>query len=161
MSDPADVCARLVRALRPGGMLAVEDIDYGGAFCWPASEAYQRSIALYSEVARARGRDPDIGRRLPALLDGAGCQDVRPLVVQLAGFGPGEQQRDIKLVMCVTTELIAGSAVAEGLTTGEEIEGVVDELYRLAADDRTFMSLPRLVQAWGRRPSDPHGLRAP
>jgi hypothetical protein len=158
MSDPVGVCDRLVRALRPGGVLAVEDVDFGGTFCWPASEGYARSVALYSDTARARGGDPDIGRRLPGLLAGAGCRDVRTSIVQPAGFGPGEQQRDVRLITGVTMETIADSAVAEGLATREELERLVNELYRLADDEGTFMSLP---PGLGRRPTDALGLRAP
>jgi ubiquinone/menaquinone biosynthesis C-methylase UbiE len=42
MPDPAAACRRLARAVRPGGLLAVEDIDFSGAFCHPWSEAYRR-----------------------------------------------------------------------------------------------------------------------
>jgi SAM-dependent methyltransferase len=151
MSDPGGVLGLLVRALRPGGVIAVEDIDYSATFCRPESEAYRRSVRLYSEIARARGGDPEIGLRLPHLLGESGCEDVRAAVFQRAGFGQDAHER-VKLVMAVTAETFADSAVADGFATAEEMEPLVDELYRLAADPNTFMSLPRIVQAWGRRP---------
>jgi hypothetical protein len=36
----------------------------------------------------------------------------------------------------------------------DEVEAIVDDLFRLAADGETVMSAPRMVQAWGRRPID-------
>jgi hypothetical protein len=50
-------------------------------------------------------------------------------------------------------EAIADAVIAAGLATGEEIEGIVDELHRLARDETTVMSTVRIVQAWGRKPA--------
>jgi SAM-dependent methyltransferase len=161
MPDAGRVLTLLVRALRPGGVIAVEDIDRSGMFCRPESEAYRRSVALYSETARNRGGDPDIGLRLPGLLVESGCEDVRATVFQLAGFGQEPHDRDVKLVIPVTTETIADAAIEEGFATDEEMKRLVDELYRLAADPHTFMSLPRMVQAWGRRPAEPPAAVSP
>ena len=46
-------------------------------------------------------------------------------------------------------ENIAESAILEDLTTREEVDEVVGELYRIARDDVTLVSLPRVVQAVG------------
>jgi hypothetical protein len=50
-------------------------------------------------------------------------------------------------------ENIADAAIAEGLTTAEEVSQIVDSLYEYAQDPDTFSGVPRVVQAWGRRPS--------
>jgi hypothetical protein len=50
-------------------------------------------------------------------------------------------------------EAIADAVVAAGLATGEDIEWIVDELYRLAGEETTVMSTVRIVQAWGRKPA--------
>jgi hypothetical protein len=48
-------------------------------------------------------------------------------------------------------ENIAGALVGERLASREQVDGIVDELYALASDGRTVMSVPRVVQAWGSR----------
>jgi SAM-dependent methyltransferase len=148
LTDPAGACERLLAAVRPGGRLAVEDIDYGGCFCHPESPAFQRYCEWYTAAARRRGCDPDIGRRLPELLEGAGFEDVEVSVVQPVGRRPGDE----KLAVALTMENIADSVVSEGVAEREEIEPVVEELFRLAADARTTMSYPRIVQVTARRP---------
>jgi hypothetical protein len=60
-------------------------------------------------------------------------------------------ERHVKLAGPLTLEAIADSAIAQGLATREEIEAVVDELYRLASDTTTVRAIPRVVQAWGYR----------
>jgi hypothetical protein len=151
LADPGAAAARIAAGLRPGGVLIVEDIDFTGSFCHPPNAAYDRYAQLYTEAAWARGVDPNVGPRLPQLLVAAGCKGVRVNVVQPAGMTPEGHEGDVKLVSPLTLENIADSAVAEGLVTRDEIDAVLDELYRLASDTTTVLAIPRIVQAWGYR----------
>jgi SAM-dependent methyltransferase len=151
LADPGAATARIAAGLRPGGVLIVEDIDTTGSFCHPANPAYERYAELYTRAAWARGVDPNIGPRLPQLLVAAGCKRVRVNVVQPTGMTPEGHEGDVKLVSPLTLENIADSAMAEGLATRDEIEAVLDELYRLASDATTVLAIPRIVQAWGYR----------
>ena len=65
LADPAAALVKLRASLRPGGILAVEDIDLAGYFCEPEPPAFRRFVELYTQVARRRGGDPELGRRLP------------------------------------------------------------------------------------------------
>lgn len=147
LSDPDGAVTRLVSHIRPGGTLVTEDIDFGGSYTWPESDAYRRFHQLYLRVVDRRGGDPHIGRRLPLLLAGGGLEEVEMNVVQ-----PMATRGDAKLLNPMTLENIADAAVRDGLASPEEIGSVVDELYRFAADPGTIAGLPRIVQAWGRRP---------
>jgi SAM-dependent methyltransferase len=147
LTDPAAALAWIFTRLRPGGLAVVEDIDFTGHFCWPDSASFRRYVALYSDVVRRRGADPDIGPRLPGLLVDAGFGDVQTNVVQAAGI-----DGDVKLIAAITMENIAAPVLTAGLVSRDELDAIVDELYAVAGDGRTFMSLPRVVQAWGRRP---------
>ena len=146
LDDPAATVAAFQRQLRPGGVLAVEDIDFSGYFTHPPCGAFARYCALYCATVRRRGGDPDIGPRLPGLLKQAGFQHVRTCVVQPIGM-VGE----VKLLNPLTMENIAGAVLEDGLATREEIDRLVSELYAFAADPDTVAGSPRVVQAWGRR----------
>ncbi|MGH8906661.1 MAG: hypothetical protein ACRD0K_09125 [Egibacteraceae bacterium] len=63
---------RLVGLARVSGVVVIEDVDFGGAFCHPADPAVQRFGALHQQLIRRRGGDPEIGRRLPLMLQDAG-----------------------------------------------------------------------------------------
>jgi SAM-dependent methyltransferase len=151
LADPEALAARIAGALRPGAVLIVEDIDFTGSFCHPTSAAYDRYVELYTHAAWARGVDPNIGPRLPQLLVAAGCERVGVNVVQPAGMTPDGHERDVKLVTPLTLENIADAAIAADLTTQEEIDALVAELYRLAHDTTTVLAFPRIVQSWGYR----------
>ena len=126
LTDPAAACERLFAAVAPGGRIAVEDIDYSGCFSHPESAAFQRYCEWYTEAARRRGCDPDIGPRLPELLDGAGFEDLELSVVQPIGREPGDE----KLAVALTMENIADSVASEGVAEREEIEPVVEDAAR-------------------------------
>ncbi len=147
LSDPSLALARMCALLRPGGALVVVDIDCTGHFCYPDNPAFRRYVQLYTDVARARGCDPNIGRRLPSLIRAAGLADLEINVVQPAGFGG-----DVKLIAPITLEAVADGVIAEGLCTAEELAQTIDDLYAFAADNESVMSMPRVVQVWARKP---------
>ena len=148
LSDPAGAVNALRRHLRPGGLVAVEDIDFDGSVAFPPSPALTRYRELYCAVVRKRGGDPNIGPRLPLLLDAAGFEDVGVNVVQPLGT-----HGDVKLINALTMENIADAAIGDGLATREEADAIVRELYEFAADPHTITGLPRVVQSWGRVPA--------
>jgi SAM-dependent methyltransferase len=146
LGDPAKGLAALCARLAPGGVIVVEDIDFSGHFCYPDSPAFRRYVALYAQVVARGGGDPNIGPRLPALMGAAGLADIFMNVVQPAGIS-GEA----KLVGPITLEAIADSVLNAGLATREELNETVDDLYAFAAADGTLLSIPRIIQVWGRR----------
>lgn len=148
LRDPGAAVAALYDHVRPGGAIAVEDIDCSGHFTYPESRAFDRYLELYCATVGRRGGDPNIGPRLPALLMEAGFEDVGAAVAQPIGT-TGEA----KLMNPLTMENIADAVIADGLATREEIDELVRELYELAADPTTVAGTPRVVQAWGRRPA--------
>jgi SAM-dependent methyltransferase len=149
VSDPAAAAEWIAGGLREGGVLIVEDVDFAGCFCHPASEAYDRYTDLYTKTGQARGVDPNIGPRLPGLLAGAGLDPVHVNVVQPTGFRPNGVEKDIKVLMPLTLANIADSAIAEGLIARDEADALLDEMYRLADDPTTVVAMPRIVQSWG------------
>jgi SAM-dependent methyltransferase len=147
LPDPAKALRNICARLAPAGIVVVEDIDCSGHFCYPPSAAFRRFVELYTRAAQARGCDPNIGPRLPALLADAGLRDVEMNVVQPAGVS-GE----VKLIGPLTLEAIADAVLAADLVSVDELNQLVDDLYSFATTDATLLSIPRIVQAWGRAP---------
>jgi len=147
LPDPAVAVANATARLAPGGVLIVEDIDFRGHFCDPDVPSFWRMVDWYTRAVQGRGGDPNIGPRLPGLLRRAGLSDVDLHVIQPAGYAT-----DLKLLQALTLERIADAVLDARIVELPEFEATVDELYAAARDDDVLLSLPRIVQTWGRRP---------
>jgi ubiquinone/menaquinone biosynthesis C-methylase UbiE len=144
LANPQMALEKVHQAIRPGGVLIVEDVDFRGHFCYPESAAFSRYVELYTEAAQRRGADPHIGPRLPELLMKAGFQVVQMKLVQLAAMSD-----ESKLMAPLTMENIADSVLAESLASPAEVDRLVQELYAFARDPNTIISGPRVIQTWG------------
>jgi len=146
LRHPERALEAMVSALRPGGLLAVEDIFFPGHVCHPPNAAFDRYLELYGAVVRAKGADPAIGARLVGMTLDAGLSDVQvELVVPV--FRDGEGKR----VAQVTMEHIREAVVGAGLASDAEVDTVVADLEAFADDERTLMSIAPTFQVWGRK----------
>jgi ubiquinone/menaquinone biosynthesis C-methylase UbiE len=146
LHEPTSVLNVFHRWVRPGGFVAIEDVDFSGDFTYPESPAFKRYHELYCATVKRRGGDPNIGFRVPALLQQSGFEQVEVSVVQ-----PVALVGEAKLLSPLTMENIAGAVLEDGLATSAEIADVVAALYAFAADPTTLAGTPRIVQAWARR----------
>ncbi len=144
VGDPAAVVRTMAFALRPAGVVIVEDIDFQGCFSFPVAEPYQRYVEVYRETVRRRGGNADLGPRLPSLLRAAGLKGVEVSTYQASAL-----EGDAKLIAPLTLERITQSAVEEGVASDDELRALATELYDFCADPSTFVAGPRIVQAWG------------
>jgi SAM-dependent methyltransferase len=145
LKRPADTLSWMVSCLKPDGVLAIEDCDFSGHFCHPPSPAFDRYVELTGEVMRRRGGDPCIGLKLPSMLLGAGLSISGVSVTQ-----PSDIEGDVKLLSALSMESVADAVLADGLTTWDEIDRLLAALHEGARDPRTFVSVARAVQVWGR-----------
>jgi SAM-dependent methyltransferase len=146
LADPARALRRLTRALRQGGVLVVEDVEMGGLFCHPPSPLFESGVHLYCAASRRKGGDPEIGPRLPGLLEAAGLHEVGVNLVQpVLRRGPGKE------LMSLTLQRIAAAATAEGLVSVGEVDELVKEIAAYEARPDTLIGAPRIFQVWGTR----------
>ena len=153
VGDPAAVLSAMVASLAPGGLVIAEDTHFSGNFCYPDSSAYRRFGELARETVRRRGGNADIGPAIPSLLRAAGIEEVAVSVAQPTGLGS-----DVKGLMLTTLERIWQSVLEEGVATTAELTQIHAELRDFCEDPTTVMSVPRVIQAWGRKRATPsHG----
>lgn len=138
----------MVKALRPGGWLVLEDADpalqplicpdeYG-----PEQELANRLRSGFRELLRQRGADLAYGRKLPRLLREAGLVDV-----EADAYFPITSPACTVLEEA-TVHQVRDKLVAAGLATDEDIDR---HLANIAAGDLDLATSP-MISAWGRRP---------
>lgn len=78
VTDPVQALREMRRVCRPGGWIAVRDVDYSAISIHPLTEDLARWLPLYRRMAQARGGDPDAGPKLLGWAHAAGCREVVP-----------------------------------------------------------------------------------
>jgi SAM-dependent methyltransferase len=73
VTDPARVVRHMVRAVRPGGRVVLEDDDHDVMRFYPAVPEFEDAWRAYMRAYEAVGNDPIVGRKLPVLLAEAGA----------------------------------------------------------------------------------------
>jgi ubiquinone/menaquinone biosynthesis C-methylase UbiE len=146
LREPGRAVEQMVRAVRPGGLVVVEDIEFAAHFCYPPCLAFTRYVDLYQRAVTRKGGDPNIGPRLVNLFLDTGLDEVHLEVVQPTfRSGPG------KRIAAITMEHIQEAVVQEDLASAQEVERIVAELDQFTAAPRTILSMPRIFQVWGRK----------
>ena len=147
LSDPAGILGVMHETLKPGAVIAVEDIDVSGAFCYPENPHFDRLCELYSEAVRRNGADPDIAPKLPSLLRQAGFEAIQAHLVQ-----PLYLEGELKEIMLATLRNISDAVVGAGLATEHDLDQTIQGLASFTADPTTLVAMPRIIQTWGVRP---------
>ena len=132
--------------LKDGGILALEDCDFTGHFCYPPSAAFNRYVTLAGDVMRQRGGDPHFGLKLPELFMQNG---LRIGGIEIAH--PADIDGDPKLLNALSMELFAEAIVSEGLAEQAEVRELTDNLRAAVGDRHVYASVTRRIQVWGQK----------
>ncbi|KAF7302787.1 Methyltransf-25 domain-containing protein [Mycena kentingensis (nom. inval.)] len=126
VADPVQALREMVRVVkRPGGIIAVRDVDYASMVWHPQSAGLTKWHPMYAQTARAHGGEPDAGRML---LSWALKADIpRAGIETTAGtwvFSKDEEKRWWSETWAerVVGSALAKSAVQHGIATQEELE---------------------------------------
>jgi ubiquinone/menaquinone biosynthesis C-methylase UbiE len=77
LREPAAALAEMRRVVRPGGLIAVRDVDWGTAAYWPADPWIDRFVEVHFKTWYRNGGEPRMGRRLRALFNAINVADLQ------------------------------------------------------------------------------------
>lgn len=144
---PEAVLTEVRRVVRPGGVVAVGDADLDTFLLHPRTAGLDAAMAL----DRRHRRQPDVGRRIPELLHGAGFVDVE-LTIQpnVATGGAAVSGVAASATTRLQADAFAGHALAEGwISDRTELDAMADAWRTWAASPgATFVTF--WCQALGR-----------
>jgi ubiquinone/menaquinone biosynthesis C-methylase UbiE len=146
LASPAGLLRQMWDAVRPGGVLAVEDADLEGLFCDPDNAGFSFYRRMYLEVLARNGGDPTCARRLARYFRETGIP--APAMRLLQGVNAGG---DAKAMPLLTLYAIADAIVSSGLAAAAEVTAAIENLRAFTTDPDTLISDPRIFQVWARR----------
>lgn len=140
---------KMVRALRPGGRLLLEDFD--GGLIAPASldprtageHLANKVRAAFIALLEAGGVDLEFGRKLPRLLEDEGLVDIGA-----DGHLTVRGGEALRLMEAANTLQVREPMVAQGLVSKSELAHYLELLHTSDLE----LATPPLISAWGRRP---------
>lgn len=148
----AALLRRLSRCLRPGGIVAFQEMDMSHVAMVPPSALFDRVGEWMRGGFRAAGTEVDMGSNLLATFLSAGLP--RPTMIACARVESGPTSPAYDAAVGVLRSLLPIIERA-GLATEAEID--IDTLSNRLREDviagERLMFLPRLVGAWSRLPS--------
>ena len=146
--SPQDIIREIVRVTRPGGWVAVQEVDMYPWICEPAHPAWNELLEALRRGWSANGQDPFIGRRLPTLLRQAGLTDVDG-DAHAYRWHPGHPYQTLLLTFI---GIYRHRLLEAQLLDEERLDRLTDELRKHLNSPDTFVVHPILFQAWGRKP---------
>lgn len=143
-----ELLTELLGLTKPGGTIAVEEPDASAWGYYPASRQWERLKETILAAFRSGGGDFDAGRRTYAMLRRIGLEDVqlRAAVVALPGRHP------YKRVPMQFAASLRRRILETGILKEPELDQLVRDCERLAADPDTVMTSFVVTQVWGRKP---------
>jgi 2-polyprenyl-3-methyl-5-hydroxy-6-metoxy-1,4-benzoquinol methylase len=142
LTDPVAALREMARVCRPGGLLAVRDVDYAATTWFPDDDGLTAWLALYQRVARSNRAEPDAGRRLLAWAHAAGLRDTTATTSSWCFATPAEREWwGRSWAGRATASAFAEQAVGYGLATRAELEDVAAAWLRWAAADDGWLGM--------------------
>ncbi len=122
LADPVAALAEMRRVVKPGGLVAARDSDFGTMVHDPHEPLLDRWLDLYHQVARSNGAEPDAGRRLLRWARAAGFVDVTATSTSWSYAEDASRLQWGELwAVRITEGAFAGQAVAAGLSSAAEL----------------------------------------
>ena len=147
LTDPAAALRAMHVALRPGGVVAVEDLFTGTLRADPPAAAIDQLQKVYSATVRHHGGDPTIGPRLVAMVTASGFEDVREIVVTNPMTTVDQKLFIVELLDNMRPAIVGAEAATES-----ELDEIRAGLERSARDPGSVFYQAQIHQVWGFRP---------
>ncbi|MHC4845104.1 MAG: SpoIIE family protein phosphatase [Planctomycetota bacterium] len=157
--DPQGVVDAMMRAVRPGGRLVLEDDDHDVMRLWPELPEFDALWRAYIGAYEDLGADPYVGRHLVSMLHAAGAEETR---ARQLNFGGCHDDPAFGMLVENYVGIIEGARegiVDQGRMTAEAFDAAIAAFRAWSARPDASMWYST-CWAEGFRPGEDHGARS-
>ena len=149
--DPAAMLRKLAQSLRPGGIIAFQELDIGGARSVPPSPAFEQCLQWIEAAFAVVGGDNRMGMKLYPTFRAA-CLPGPSMSIE-GGIWGGPDNPAAVMVSEVMLTLLP-LLVKSGIATEEQVgmQSLRDRIEKEIVDSGGVATSPSLISAWTRVP---------
>jgi ubiquinone/menaquinone biosynthesis C-methylase UbiE len=139
LKEPSAAIREMLRVLRSGGWLAVRDVDWGTVAYFPPDPWLDRFIEIHVKTWTQNGGDPQMGRKLRAIMNASSVVDLRVSASEwcYATHAETREWGDAYAERLLTSPMGA-SAVERGNATQEDLQAMAAAFRSWAAHPDAF-----------------------
>lgn len=126
LREPIRGLREAYRVLKPSGVIGIKEFDHGGDLLYPREPAVEKYAELYLRMRRENGHDPEAGRKIGALLIGAGFGNLKLSAAYETFTGPQEAGGFAQVSIGLLGEGWANEFISRGWATTEDIRAMVN-----------------------------------
>lgn len=146
MQEPVAALEKMLFWTKPGGIMAVQEFDFGAIAVEPICPAMAEFNRLFESVFRAHGRNLRAGRQLPAQFEAAGI-GVPDGTLAEAKFLP---LKDMAQMLIGVYQSLFPAAAALGIADQARADQFKADMTEAGLDGRYYCLTPILIAAWKR-----------
>jgi len=125
---PLEIVRAMVRAVRPGGRIILEDDDHDLLRLWPEPSGFASLWQAYMRSYEHLGNDPIVGRRLVSLLAEAGAQPVRNALLFFGGCSGDDHFEGYVENLIGVISGARSTVIQAGLLPAESFDAAIDSI---------------------------------
>jgi ubiquinone/menaquinone biosynthesis C-methylase UbiE len=139
VQDPVKTVAELKRVTKRGGTVAISDQDDGGIIVYPELPKMMNMFSKYESLAKMRGEDRFIGRKLFSIMKRASLSPIT--VYPFPIYATQQNPEMLKMLVSVPVQVVESSKdymIKQGLIGAEDYPKAVKEVQEFLAHPGAF-----------------------
>ncbi len=148
LKDPISALRNLIRSVKPGGFLIIEEIQNNSMFVYPENTCFAEAVALVEKIGELQQVDYNLGCKLHTMLYENGMKDI-----VIESYQPVYAEGSEKTLFSLSIKEAASRYIEENITSPKELQRICQELDKINGDPKSIVGMTKVFQVRARIPN--------